>query len=126
MPRTYSVTAIQLALDAPAKWVDNVLAHHNVPGVERGRRGRSRQVPPRALLVLAVARELVQELQLPIGAAVGLATSLCREEANQERQITPDIALRVDLAAIDRRLQRRLVEAVDVVAARRRGRPMKR
>jgi hypothetical protein len=123
MPRSYSVTAIQLAIDAPAKWVDNVLAHHDVPGVARGRRGRSRQVPPRALLVLAVARELVRELQMPIGRAVQLATSLCAQEASGQRQISADIALRVDVSAIERRLQRRLIEAVDVVTARRRGRP---
>jgi hypothetical protein len=122
MPRSYSVSTVQLVLDAPAKWVDNVLTHHEVPGVVRGRRGLSRGLPPRALLVLGVALEVIRELQMPIGAAIALATSLC-DDPTREVRVTTEITLRVDVLAIERRLERRLLEATEVAGAKRRGRP---
>jgi hypothetical protein len=122
MPRSYSVSTVQLVLDVPIKWVDNVLTHHDVPGVVRGRRGLSRGVPPHSLLVLGVALELIRDLQMPIAPAIGLAASLC-EAPSGEHRLTAEIVLRVDMAAIERRLERRLLEAVEVAGAKRRGRP---
>jgi hypothetical protein len=85
----------------------------------------SRGIPPRALLVLGVAREMIRDLQMPIGSAIALATSLC-DDPTHEVRVTPEIALRVDVAAVERRLERRLLEATEVAGARRRGRPPKR
>ena len=125
MPRSYSVSTAQLVLNAPTKWVDNVLTHHEVPGVARGRQGLSRGLPPRALLVLGVALEMIRELRMPIGAAIARATALC-DDPTREVHVTTEITLRVDVAAIEQRLARRLLEATEVAGARRRGRPPRR
>jgi hypothetical protein len=139
MRRTYTPALVALALEVHPKWLDNVLSHHAVPGVAGGRQGRTRAIAPSAVLTLAVALLLMRDLGAPIARALQAAASLVagrREgDASQreapsatasgvtEMALGPELRLRLDLAAVERRLARRLVEASEGWGPRRRGRP---
>ncbi len=125
MARSYDVAAAALALDVDAKWLDNVLSHHQVPGVARSRQGVSRAVTPQGLLHLAVARALAEGARVPLASAIQLAAVLLEGQGSSsaETRISPAITLRLDRAALRRELEGRLLDAVELAPTRRRGRP---
>ena len=120
--RAYTVAAAAVALNTEPKWLDNLLSHHEVPGVDRGRQGMRRALAPSSILVVAVAKILVNDLGIPIARAVALAARLCADDDGVHAP-SPDVSLRVDRDAIARRLERRLAEAAELVVPPRRGRP---
>jgi hypothetical protein len=128
MARSYDVAAAALALDVEPKWVDNVLSHHDVPGIARSRQGVSRAITPAGLLHLAVARALAEGVRVPIGTAIELATVLLAGQAGSvaETPVAPTLTLRLDRAAMASALEHRLLDAVELAPARRRGRPPRR
>src|SRR3982750_1848348 len=71
--RLYDVAIAALAINAPRKWVDNLLSHHDVPDVVIARRGIARRIPHSALLHLALARDLHVELGMSVRDALPLA-----------------------------------------------------
>jgi hypothetical protein len=119
--RAYSVAVATLALDAEAKWLDNVLSHHSIAGVEKNRQGIQRRIPPDALLVLAIARTLIIDLNMPIASAIRLAQRV--HESRSPVDISDSITVAVDVARIARELNGRLADAVEGAAQRQRGRP---
>ena len=122
--RAYTVAAAAVAIGANAKWVDNVLSHHAVPGVGRAARGVDRRLTPTAVLLLAITRLLVQELELPIARALVLAHEVARHRApSGDHSLSPTLSLRVDVAAVERELSHRLAHAVETSVRPRRGRP---
>ena len=137
MARAYTLAVAALAIDVTPKWLDNVLSHHDVPGVGRGRQGRRRQIPPVALSLLAIARVLHTELHVPIARALEIATEAVRADAGArgeshgdggERFISrgPHLRIAIDVAALGDDLDRRVREAVEFAATPRRGRPPRR
>ena len=121
--RSYNVPLAAHALDVPTKWLDNLLAHCAVPGVGRARRGVERRIAPRALVVIAAARLIGRTLRVPRERAVALAERLCAPHAQGVCRIAPELTVSLDVTAIERTLQRRLVDAAEVTARARRGRP---
>lgn len=128
MARSYDVAAAALALGVEPKWLDNVLSHHEVPGVSSSRQGVSRAITPSGLLHLAVTRALGEGARVPIGAAIQLAGVLLagQERGVVETQVAPALTLRLDRVALTSALERRLVDAVEQAPTRRRGRPPRR
>lgn len=118
--RAYDIHASALALDVHRKWLDNTLSHHRVPGVVQSRQGVRRLVPPQALRVLAVALECL-DAGLALGPSLVLAGDALRSGGRV--RLSSHASLQLDLEAIDRRLERRLADAVESAAAPRRGRP---
>lgn len=120
--RTYDVAVASLAIDAPAKWTDNLLSHHAVPGVVAEQRGVARRIPYDALRFLAVARELHVRLRLGVRDAVEMAAALL---SNDEGVVHPGGHLRVSLdrSGLERELDVRLRDALESAPAPRRGRP---
>jgi hypothetical protein len=112
-----------LAIDAPAKWTDNLLAHHSIPDVVLERRGVSRKISHVALLRLALIRELHTKLNLGVREAVSLAARLW---ANEGEEHLGALHLSFDRAELVREVERRLREALESAPARRRGRPVRR
>ena len=110
-----------LALEADVKWLDNLLSHHQVPGVARKKQGIQRKIPPDSLLIIAVARTLIALLDMPIGKALELAGRLI--EAQDAGIELPPLTLQSDLRAIATRLQDRLADAVEGAGNLPRGRP---
>ena len=119
--RAYTVAVASLALDVDPKWIDNLLSHHHLAGVQRKRQGIQRQIPPESLLTLAIARHLIATLALPIGRAIELA-ELARKGAG-EISVSPDLRLTIDVAHLAAALNERLADAVEGAAQKPRGRP---
>ena len=121
MPRAYTVTTAALALEVPAKWVDNILSHHTVPGVDQDRQGVSRKLSIDGLLVLALTTFLIQELGAPASKAIDMAEILLRNEGHYESP--RGLSLILDLSAFQTNLLERLENAVEMAPVPRRGRP---
>lgn len=121
MPRAYTVGTAALALDVPTKWVDNLLSHFPVPGVTQAHQGIARKVSLEALVQLTIALTLIRELSIPIAAALRLASEIV---ANSGIYEAPGrVTLKLDLARTQIDLERRLIAAVEMAPAPRRGRP---
>jgi hypothetical protein len=119
--RSYTVVVAALALGADTKWLDNLLSHHQVRGVPRKKQGIQRQIPPDSLLIIAVARALIETLSLPIGRALTIADRLVESPASKVE--LPPLAVHADVRAISARLHEQLADAVEGAARLPRGRP---
>jgi hypothetical protein len=121
MARVYTSPTVALTLGTTAKWLDNVLSHYTVPGVQQKRQGISRRLGLDGILVLAIGLRLIQDLGLAIPHALHLAEALAKKGG---REITPhgfEISLGLD--ALRERVLERLEGAVETAPVPRRGRP---
>lgn len=119
--RGYDARAAALALKVSPKWMDNLLSHHAIPGVVQSRQGVRRLLPPDSLRVIAIALELMQALRLPLPAALDLAGRVTL--AGGQVPLSRWGVLTLDLAALDRSLERELALAVEATPTPPRGRP---
>ena len=125
--RAYTVATTAVALGVSPKWVDNVLSHHQVAGVQRARQGIARRVTPAALLVLDIALRLVRSLGLPLPQALETAGRLIdARESEVALSGTASIQIRADVGALTRELDVRLERAVEISPTPRRGRPRRK
>jgi hypothetical protein len=120
--RVYDVAVTALAIDATPKWVDNILSHHEVPGVVFARRGVARRVPHSALVHLSLARELHMELGLSVRDALALATSLLTISGEGVHE-SGHLRVTFDRAALEHAIDARLRDALESAPTPRRGRP---
>ena len=134
MARAYDIVVAALALDVDRKWLDNLTSQHSIPGTEHVARGVSRRLTLRALLIAALVRDLNQLLGVPVARAVALSTDYldrldrpagetAQPDAVPELRVGEDIELRVDMSRIERKIEARLLDAMETVIPRRRGRP---
>ena len=123
--RAYDVKSVALAIDAPIKWVDNLLSHHAIPGVSGGRQGVQRQISFEGLLAIDAARLLVTELQLPLRRAVAVAGEALRHRSTDVMTVSTagGIEIALPVALREARLHERLVVAAESIARVPRGRP---
>lgn len=121
MARAYTTATVALALDLPVKWVDNVISHFQISGVERARQGIARRLSVDAVLVLSVISMLGEHLSVPTARALDIAQLLV---SGQGQLTWPDgVQLSVNLKLIRAQLLERLAGAVEVAPVPRRGRP---
>ena len=118
--RGYTVVTSAVALNVDYKWLDNLLSHHTLVGVRQARQGVSRTVSFGALLVMAIALELIEAFQMPLPQALSWGSRLASGE-NPAKAGNLTIAL--DLDAVEGSLAKRLAYAVEVAPVPRRGRP---
>lgn len=123
--RHYDVAIAALAIDAPSKWVDNVLSQHAVPDVVSARRGVSRRLSYSALLRLALVRELHVELGLGVRDALEFAAELLNT-GDGSVQTRGHLRVAFDRSALERDLAARLGEVLESAPIPRRGRPPRR
>jgi hypothetical protein len=123
--RLYSIAVTSLAIGAPLKWTDNLLAHHALPEVRSRTRGVARGVSWAGVVRIALIRALHLELGCGVREAVALSESLLRAPGGQ---VTHGawLSLAVDRSSLDRELQARLAEALESAPRPRRGRPPRR
>ena len=123
--RSYSVAVAALTVGAPTKWTDNLLAHHDIEGVQSTSRGVARGISWAGLVRIALIRELHQSLGCGVREAVTLVADLVGSPTSS---VAPGrwITLSVDRAALERELQRRLAEVLESAPRPRRGRPPRR
>ena len=76
MARLYHVDIARHVASADHKWVDNLLSHHAIPGVEGGRQGSARRISAEGIEYIALVRLLTQDLELSVARAVRFADRL--------------------------------------------------
>lgn len=141
MARAYDIAVAALAIDTDRKWLDNLTSQHTIPGTEHVARGVARRLTLRALVVAAIVRDLNQLLGVPVARGVALSTELLDQvdrhsstaavaggSANSPVgtpvvELGQNMELRIDVGEIQRRVEVRLLDAMERVVPRRRGRP---
>ena len=123
--RLYSVAIASLAVDAPIKWTDNLLAQHAIQDVHARSRGVARGVSWAGLVRIALIRGLHVQLGCGVREAVMLSSGLLRSE-NGTITLGDRLTLAVDRDALERDIQRRLAVALESAPRPRRGRPARR
>lgn len=118
--RAYSTAVVADALGVTRGWLDGVIAMDRLAGVRPDRQGKSRAIPPRVVLTIAIAIQLNEWLGTPIAMALDLAEALIE---SGEHRPAPGLAISLDVAAIERRIARRLTEALEENPPAPRGRP---
>jgi hypothetical protein len=120
MGRHYHVDIAAFAADADLKWVDNLLSHFEVPGVESARQGVARRLSLDALRTIVLVRALTRDLGLSADRALEAAVRLLGDGHAPAGAWTE---VHLDADAFHREVDRRIADAVEAVVPRRRGRP---
>jgi hypothetical protein len=121
--RAYSTAVVANALDVDRRWLDGLIASNRLDSLRPQRQGKSRAIPPRVVLTIAIAMELIEGVGASLPTALALAAELI---GTGEHSPTEGLLLRVDVAAIERRIAQRLNDAVEAHPPARRGRPPRR
>ena len=121
MPRAYTVATAALALGLPIKWVDNILSHYRLPGIQQERQGVARRLTVEGLVALALVALLIHELGLPATNAITLAKDMIEHSGRHSAE--QGLTIEIDLQAFQNGLLGRLEHAVEIAPAPRRGRP---
>ena len=123
--RLYSVAIASVAIEAPEKWTDNLIAHHELGGVHSRARGVARGISWPALVHIALTRELHIRIGCSVRDAVSFATAIL---AAPDSLMTagPYLTLTFDRERFERDLQRQLADALESAPRPRRGRPRQR
>jgi len=120
--RLYSVAIASLAVDAPTKWTDNLIAHHDIPEVRSTARGRARGVSWAGVVRIALIRQLHLGLGCGVREAVALSSALLLAPADGI-SVARWVSLGFERRALEQHLQRRLADALESAPRPRRGRP---
>jgi len=121
MARAFTVPVAALALKIGPKWLDNLLSHHRVLGVEHSRQGVPRRLTPGGLLTIAVATHLISELDIPTARALDLAQSLI--DSDGRLILHEKLVLEMDLKALQLSLLEHVEYALEAAPVLKRGRP---
>jgi len=121
MARRYTLTTAALTLEVSPKWLDNVLSHHRVPGIEQSRQGVARRLTIDGIVILALSLLLIQELGLPVGRAIDVARIMAIHHGRYDT--TRGMSIVFELPRFRSELLERLEGAVEVAPIPRRGRP---
>lgn len=122
MARHYHVDIAVFAADTDRKWVDNLLSHFDVPGVESAKQGVARRVSADGIYHIALVRRLADSAGLPIPAALGLAIRLLAAPDGVVAP-APHLEMRLDRRAFMSEIDSRIADGVEFIVPRRRGRP---
>jgi len=123
--RLYSVAVTSLAVDAPTKWTDNLIAHHRLPEVRSRSRGVERGVSWAGVVRIALIRALHLELGCGVREAVMLSSTLLRN-ADNNVALGQRLVVGFDREGLERDIRQRLGEALESAPRPRRGRPARR
>lgn len=116
----YNTATVAVALGVSPKWLDNLLSHNKIDGVDGERQGIARRLSFDTIRTIAIARELTTALELTVPAALRLAARIV---AGAEVDRSAVVSISVDLDALDRQLRAGLAHAVEVTPHPVRGRP---
>ncbi|HEY4304082.1 MAG TPA: hypothetical protein VGM82_06425 [Gemmatimonadaceae bacterium] len=123
MARNYHVDIAAFAAGADRKWVDNLLSHFSVPGVESEKQGVARRLSIEAVQTVVLVRALSTSTGLSVDRALSTATTLL--DATDDLVANDDawITLHFDRSTFQADVDRRIAAAVESVVPKRRGRP---
>ena len=112
--RLYSVAMAALAVDAPVKWTDNLIAHHAIPDVRSKARGVPRGISWIGLVRIALIRELHVALGCGVRDAVALSERLL-DAPDGVVTVGRSTTLGFDRRVLEDDLQRRLARVAQFV-----------
>ena|SRR6266850_3956914 len=124
MSRSYDARIVALTIGQSHKWVDNLLSHHHLPSISKGRQGLQRTISDDGLLAIEVARVLTVELGVSLARAAELTRIAFAARSGHEMRVAADsgLVLSFELGTIERRLRGRMTEVMESVGHVRRGR----
>ena len=125
MARVYHVEIARHASGADHKWVDNLLSHHAIPGVQNKKQGVARRITLDGVHHVALISRLNREMGVSVASAVSLAKRLLASESARAT-VGRGLELQVDRSALEHEVDRRVHEAVEASTPPRRGRPPRR
>ena len=126
MARNYHVDIAAFAADVDRKWIDNLLSHFNVPGVESQKRGVARRLSIDAIRTVVLVRTLAADTGLPVDRALATTIRLLDAPDGRASATAAWMSVQIDRAAFEADVDRRLAAAVEAVVPRKRGRPATR
>ncbi|MEO9225608.1 MAG: hypothetical protein ABI328_04450 [Gemmatimonadaceae bacterium] len=118
----YNTATAAAALEVSPKWLDNLLSHNELDGIAREPQGVARRLPLTAILVISLARELIDTTGLSAPSALKLADRLLNS-SSQDGPLSPVFTITVNRDALQSTLLRKLARAVETAPTPRRGRP---
>lgn len=121
----YNTATAATAINVTPKWLDNLLSHNKIDGLQGDTQGVARKLSLQSITIIALAKELIDALDLRAPAAIKLA-AMFLDSAAGEVTISPQLHLRFDTAAFRAEVLARLSRAVEIAPSPRRGRPPKR
>lgn len=121
----YNSATTAAALGLPPKWLDNLLSHNDLAGVQAEAQGVSRRLSLSAVLTIALARELIENLGVSSAISLQLAGKLL-QLSDSTLVIGQHLQLRVSLTSLRASVLEQLSHAVEAAPTPRRGRPPKR
>ena len=118
---SYHIDIACFVADVERKWIDNFLSRVEVAGAESPGHGVVRRLTIGAVRQIALTRRLAQDLGLTLERAASLATALLNNGG--EVRGPSGLTVRLDLAAFEADVDRRVADGVEAVVLARRGRP---
>src|SRR6476661_2626187 len=112
MARHYHIDIAVFAADSDRKWVDNLLSHFDVPGVDTAKQGVARHFSQPAIYHVALTRRLWLEAGMSVEAALLAARRLLSDPAGR-LLLARDIELSLDRDAFRAEIDGRIAEAVE-------------
>jgi hypothetical protein len=122
MARNYHVDIAVFAADSDRKWVDNLLSHFDVPGVDSAKQGVARRISANGIYIVALTRVLSRDAGMSVDVALAFAQRLLAADS-AHAAFAPWLELRIDRHAFQRDTDARIADAVESILPRRRGRP---
>ncbi len=120
--RLYNIAVASVAIDAPEKWTDNLIAQHELHGVQSRARGVARGISWPALVHIALIRELHLRVGCSVRDAVSFAAALLASP-DSFLAAGAHLGITFDRDPFERELHGRLVDALESAPRPRRGRP---
>ena len=119
----YDARVAATALGVPEDWLSSLLTRFSVAGVEKRRQGSRRKLSRDAIICLAVAQTLIEEVSVPAEAALALAHDLVRRPDARIPLRGGTVQLACDISALRLELMLALDRAVGQAVDVPRGRP---
>src|ERR1043165_7586204 len=111
MARHYHVDIAVFAAESDRKWVDNLLSHFDVPGVDAAKQGVARRISQSGVHHIALTRRLWLRAGMSVEAALLAARRLLSDPAGR-LHLAPDLELTLDREAFRVEVDSRIAEAV--------------
>ncbi len=121
----YNTSTVATAIGVTNKWLDNLLSHNHIPGVQSASQGVSRRLSLAAVTQIALTKDLVDLLNVPVATAVRVASTMLTDPDGKSLGDSP-IRITMDLDEFRSGVLESLARAVELAPTRRRGRPPKR
>jgi hypothetical protein len=121
MARSYHIDIAAFAADCDLKWIDNLLSHFDVAGVESARQGIARRLSIEAIQTIVLVRSLNQRGGLSIERSLQAAEHLL--SADGAHTLGPWVDLRFDASGFRQDVETKVSQAVEAIVPKRRGRP---